>query len=213
MRVIVGCESSGKVRDAFIRSGHYAISCDLLPTDVPGPHYQGDLFDIIDDGFDLGIFHPPCTYLTVSNNGSMANGCSKYTAEEGKILRQEGIDFFMRITKCKIPRWAIENPIGIMSSLYRTPNQIIQPFNYGHGETKATCLWLRRLPRLNGFDVVEGREQRIWKMGPSEDRWKKRSETFDGIADAMAKQWGYFEPSNFNQGQSGGGSYGNASLF
>lgn len=193
MNVIVGMEESQEVCKAFRSRGHNAFSCDLQDCSGGHPewHIRGNIFDVIDDPkWDLGIFHPVCTYLTVSNNGSMANGCSKYTAEEGKLLRAEAVDDFMRIVACKIPKWAIENPIGIMSTLYRPPNQIIQPWMYGHGETKATCLWLRRLPRLNGFNVVEGREQKVWEMPPSEERTMLRSKTFPGIAKAMAVQWG-----------------------
>lgn len=181
MRVLVACEYSGKVRDAFITKGHDAISCDLLPTDVPGPHYQGDVFDIIDNDFDMMIAHPPCTHLAVSG--------ARWFKDKQKE-QAEALEFVRRLMDAPIRRIAIENPISIISSRIRKPDQIIQPWQFGHGETKATCLWLKNLPKLVPTDVVEGREQRIWKLPPSADRWKKRSETFQGIADAMADQWG-----------------------
>jgi hypothetical protein len=191
--IIIGCEESQEICKAFRAKGIETYSCDLQPCSGGRPewHIQGDLFEVLKSRkWKMGIFHPPCTYLTVSNNGSMANGCSKYTAEEAKILRQGAIDFFMRCVN-SLDMWCIENPIGIMSTIYRKPNQTIQPYNYGHGETKATCLWLRRLPRLNGFNVVEGRENRIWKMTPSPERSKERSKTYTGMAQAMANQWSY----------------------
>jgi len=181
IRVLVACEYSGTVRDAFIALGHEAVSCDLLPTDKPGPHYQGDVFDIINDGWDLMIAHPPCTHLAVSGARWF-----KDKQEEQK----EAIDFFMKLINAPIPRIAVENPISIMSTRYRKPDQIIQPWQYGHGETKATCLWLKGLPVLKPTNIVEGREQRIHNLPPSADRWKIRSTTFQGIADAMAQQWG-----------------------
>lgn len=183
MRILVACEYSGRVRDAFIRGGWEAMSCDLLPTDVPGPHYQGDVRDVIDYPWDLMIAHPPCTDLSVS-------GARHF---EGKRLigrQQASASFFMMLANCDIPRIAIENPICIMSSLWRKPDQIIQPWQFGHGETKATSLWLKNLPLLRPTDIVDGREPRIHKMPPSADRWKLRSETFAGIAQAMADQWG-----------------------
>jgi hypothetical protein len=180
-KVLIACEYSGTVRDAFIALGHEAMSCDLLPTDKPGPHYQGDVFDIINDGWDLMIAHPPCTHLAVSGARWF-----KDKQEEQK----EAIDFFMKLINAPIPRIAVENPISIMSTRYRKPDQIIQPWQYGHGETKATCLWLKGLPVLEPTNIVEGREQRIHNLPPSADRWKIRSTTFQGIADAMAQQWG-----------------------
>lgn len=185
MKVLIACEYSGTVRDAFIRAGHDAMSCDLLPTDVPGPHYCGDLFDVIDYPWDLAIFHPPCTHLSVSG--------SRHFAEKRMDGRQQAaVSFFMRIVRQsqQIPKTAIENPVCIMSSLYRQPDQIIQPWQFGHGETKATCLWLKGLLPLEPTNIVEGREARIHKMPPSPDRWKERSKTFSGIAAAMATQWG-----------------------
>lgn len=183
MRVLVACEYSGTVRDAFRAAGHDAMSCDLLPTDQPGPHYQGDVADILKDGWDLMIAHPPCTHLAVSG--------ARYFAQKRADGRQrQAIDFFLMLAQADIPRIAVENPICIMSSVWRKPDQIIQPWQFGHGETKATCLWLKNLPELMPTDIVEGREQRIWKMSPSPNRWKERSKTFSGIAEAMAKQWG-----------------------
>lgn len=185
MRVLIACESSGTVRDAFIRGGHDAMSCDLLPTDVPGPHYHGDVFDVIDAQWDLMIAHPPCTHLSVSG--------ARHFADKRMDGRQAtAISFFMRLIRAAayIPMVAVENPVCIMSSLYRKPDQIIQPWMFGHGETKATCLWLKGLPNLVETDVVSGRDARIHRMPPSPDRWKERSKTFDGIAQAMADQWG-----------------------
>lgn len=185
MRILVACESSGTVRDAFIRAGHDAMSCDLLPTDSPGPHYQGDVFDVIDYPWELMIGHPPCTHLSVSG--------SRHFAEKKLDGRQQAaVSFFMRLIRqsAHIPMVAIENPVCIMSSLYRKPDQIIHPWQYGHGETKATCLWLKGLPLLQPTNIVEGREARIHRMPPSPDRWKERSKTFSGVADAMASQWG-----------------------
>jgi len=183
VRVLIACEYSGKVRDAFIKLGHNAISCDLLPTDVDGPHYQGDVFDIINDGFDLMIAHPPCTHLAVS-------GARHFAAKQASGVQQEALQFVQRLLYAPIEHIALENPISIISSRIRKPDQIIQPWMFGHGETKATCLWLKNLPLLTPTNIVEGREARIHKMPPSADRWKKRSETYQGIADAMAMQWG-----------------------
>ena len=185
MKVLIACEYSGVVRDAFLRGGHEAMSCDLLETESPGPHYKGDLFDVIDYPWDLMIAHPPCTHLSVSG--------SRHFAEKKMDGRQQAAaSFFRRIVRrsAHIQKVAIENPVCIMSSLYRKPDQIIQPWQYGHGETKATCLWLKGLPLLLPTNVVEGREARIHHMPPSADRWKERSRTFQGIADAMADQWG-----------------------
>ena len=183
MRVLVACEFSGRVRDAFIAKGHDAMSCDLLPSETPGPHYQGDVLNILDDGWDLMIAHPPCTHLAVSG--------AVWFAEKRKDGRQqEAVDFFMKLANADIPKMAIENPISIMSTVWRKPDQIIQPWMFGHGETKATCLWLKELPKLQPTNIVLGREQRLHKLPPSPDRWKLRSITYQGIADAMAEQWG-----------------------
>lgn len=184
LRVLIACEYSGAVRDAFIRAGHEAMSCDLLPADSAGPHYQGDVFDVIDYPWDIMIAHPPCTHLSVS-------GSRHFEAKRMDGRQQSAVSFFMALVRrsAHIPMTAIENPVCIMSSLYRKPDQIIQPWQFGHGETKATCLWLKGLQRLVPTDIVEGREARIHRMPPSADRWKLRSTTYSGIAAAMASQW------------------------
>ncbi len=188
MRVLVACEYSGTVRDAFLRHGHDAMSCDLLPTDVPGPHYQGDVLDILDDGWDLMIAHPPCTYLTNSGVRWLHE-----RPERWEYLDQAAL-FFRVLLDAPVPRSAIENPIMHRYARERIggrrPDQIIQPWMFGHGETKATGLWLKSLPPLLATVVSTGREGRIHKLPPSDDRWKIRSATFPGIADAMAQQWG-----------------------
>lgn len=185
MKVLVACEYSGTVRDAFIARGYDAMSCDLLPTEKHGPHYQGDLFDVIDYPWDLAIFHPECTHLSVS-------GARHFADKRMDGRQQRSVSFFMSIVRrsAHIPRIAIENPISIMSTMWRKPDQVIQPWQFGHGETKATCLWLRGLPLLTPTDIVSGRDDRIHKMSPSPDRWKERSRTYQGIANAMACQWG-----------------------
>jgi hypothetical protein len=179
-RVLVACEYSGRVRDAFIRNGCEAVSCDLLPTDQPGPHYQGDVFNIINDGWDLMVAHPPCTHLAVS-------GARWFHKKERE--QNEALDFVRRLLSAPINHIAIENPISVISSKIRKPDQIIQPWMFGHGETKATCLWLKNLPPLQPTEIVEGRENKVHKMPPSEHRWKLRSLTYQGIADAMGDQW------------------------
>jgi hypothetical protein len=183
MRVLVACEYSGTVRDAFIALGHDAMSCDILPTDVPGPHYQGDVFDVIDAQWDLMIAHPPCTHLAVS-------GSRHFEAKKLDGRQAQAISFFMKLAKADIPQIAIENPICIMSSLWRKPDQIVQPWQFGHGETKATALWLKGLKPLQATNIVDGRVARIHRLPPSPDRAKIRSKTYQGIADAMASQWG-----------------------
>jgi hypothetical protein len=190
MKVLIACEYSGAVRDAFINNGHNAMSCDLLPTDVDGPHYQGDVFDVINDGWDLMIAHPPCTHLAVS-------GARWF---KDKVKEQaESLEFVRRLMDAPIDRIAIENPISIISSRIRKPEQIIQPWMFGHPEAKATCLWLKGLPTLSATDVLTKPECGYWsnqtpsgqnKLGPSKDRWKERSKTYQGIAIAMANQWG-----------------------
>lgn len=184
MKVLVACEYSGTVRDAFAAVGCDALSCDLLPTETPGPHYQGDLFDLIDYPWDLAIFHPPCTHLAVS-------GSRHFEDKRFDGRQQSAVAFFMQITRrsAHIARTAIENPVCVMSSLWRKPDQVLQPWQFGHGETKATCLWLKGLPPLHPTNIVEGREARIHKMPPSPDRWKERSKTYAGVAKAMAEQW------------------------
>lgn len=183
MRVLIACEYSGAVRDAFTKGGHDAMSCDLLPSETAGQHYQGDVRDVLDYPWDLMIAHPPCTHLSVS-------GARHFEAKRMDGRQQEAVSFFMALARAPIARIAIENPVCIMSSLWRKPDQTIQPWQFGHGETKATCLWLKGLPRLRPTDIVEGREARVHRMPPSAERWKERSRTFAGIADAMAEQWG-----------------------
>lgn len=183
MKVLVACEFSGVVRDAFIDAGHDAISCDILPSEQPGPHYQGDVFDIIDYGFDLMIAHPPCTHLSVS-------GARHFKEKVIDGRQQTAISFVKKLAKADIEMIVIENPISVLSTHWRKPDQVIQPWQFGHGETKATCLWLKNLPALKPTQIVDGRNDRIHKLPPSETRWKERSRTFAGIAMAMAKQWG-----------------------
>jgi site-specific DNA-cytosine methylase len=179
-RVLIACEFSGTVRDAFARRGYDAWSCDLLPSETPGNHLHGDVLKVLDQGWDLMIAHPPCTHLAVSGSRWF-----KYKQRE----QAEALEFVRALMAAPIPRIAIENPISVISSKIRKPDQIIQPWQFGHGETKATCLWLKNLPKLVPTNVVEGREARIHKMPPSPDRWKERSKTYQGIADAMAEQW------------------------
>lgn len=184
MRVLIACEYSGRVRDAFIRLGHDATSCDILPTDAPGSHYQCDVREVLwPDYWDLMICHPPCTHLAVS-------GSRHFAAKKASGVQDESLEFVRLLLDAPIPRIALENPISIISSRIRKPDQIIQPWQFGHGETKATCLWLKGLPKLVSTNIVEGREARVHRMPPSVDRWKKRSTTYQGIADAMAAQWG-----------------------
>jgi len=186
MRVLIACEYSGVVRDAFIAKGHDAMSCDLLPSESPGPHHQGDIKDLFgsfDLKFDLMIAHPPCTHLSVS-------GARHFAAKQASGVQQEALDFVWWLMACPIDKICIENPISIISSKIRKPDQIIQPWQFGHGETKATCLWLKNLPKLVPTNIVEGREARVHKMPPGPNRWKDRSRTYQGIADAMAEQWG-----------------------
>jgi len=217
MRVLIGCEYSGRVRDAFIAGGHEAVSCDLLPTEKPGPHYQGDVFDVIGDGWDLAIFHPPCTYLTSA-------GLHWNTRRpERAALTTEALDFVRRLLAAPIAKIALENPIGCISSQIRKPDQIVQPYEFGEDASKATCFWLKGLPPLRPTSFYEPRlvccgltvpnddkygcancgGEKVavlrWgnqtdsgqnKLGPSVDRWKLRSTTYQGIADAMASQWG-----------------------
>lgn len=184
MKILIACEYSGRVREAFRKMGHDAWSCDLLPADDGSIyHIQGDVLDYLGDGWDLMVAHPPCTHLAVS-------GARYFAAKIADGRQQEGIDFFMAMINAPIPLIAVENPICIMSSKYRKPDQIIQPWQFGHGETKATCLWLKNLPKLLPTDIVSGRENKVWKMGPSPERWKLRSLTYQGIADAMGAQWG-----------------------
>lgn len=183
MRVLVACEYSARVREAFRKKGHDAWSCDLLETEVEGNHYQGDVFDIINEGWDLMIAHPPCTHLAVS-------GARHFAAKQASGVQQEALEFVQKLLDAPIERIALENPISIISSRIRKPDQIIQPWMFGHGETKATCLWLKNLPKLVPTNIVEGREPKVHMMPPGPNRWKERSRTYQGIADAMSEQWG-----------------------
>ena len=196
MKVLIACEFSGTVRDAFLRRGHDALSCDLLPTEKPGPHYQGDVFDILHSGWDLMIAHPPCTYL--SSPGLHWNKRRPERADQ----TEDAIRFVLDLAGADIPKICIENPVGCLSTRWRKPDQIIQPFEFGHDASKATCLWLKGLPLLKPTGMIDPRivdGKRRWgnqtdsgqnKLAPSPDRWAKRSLTYDGIAEAMADQWG-----------------------
>ena len=181
MRVLVACEFSGIVREAFKAKGHDAWSCDLLPTEIPGQHIQGDVLRYINEKWDLVIAHPPCQHLAVSG--------ARWFKDKIDI-QKDSIQFFYSMINAPAELVCVENPIGIMSSRYRKPDQIIQPWQFGHGETKATCLWLKNLPLLKPTNIVEGRTARIHREPPGPDRWKNRSRTFKGIANAMADQWG-----------------------
>lgn len=183
MNVLVACEFSGIVRDAFIRKGHNAWSCDLLPSDSDNStHIQGDVLNLLEWGkFDLMIAFPPCTHLCVSGARWWID-CIPET--------QDALNFVWKLMNCKIPKIAIENPIGLISTCIRKPDQIIQPWWFGHGETKSTCLWLKNLSKLKPTNIVEGREPRVHWASPGKDRWKERSRTLQGIADAMVEQWG-----------------------
>jgi hypothetical protein len=189
MRVLVACEYSGTVRDAFRSRGHDAMSCDLLPTDVDGPHHQGDVRDILNDGWDLMIAHPPCTYLTVSGNKWM-NDEYQDRFPTRKQDREDALAFVRILMAAPIERIAIENPISVISSRIRQPDQVVQPWMFGHGEVKATCFWLKNLSPLEPTHIVSGRDDRLHRLPPGPDRWKERSKTFSGIAAAMADQWG-----------------------
>lgn len=185
MRVLIGCEESGVVRDAFTRGGHDAMSCDLRPSAGPGQHYQGNVFDVIDYPWDLAIFHPPCTHTCTS-------GARHFFNKKLDGRQQAGVAFFMRLWRgsAHIPLVAIEQPLSILSTMFRKPDQIIHPWQFGHGEKKSTCLWLRGLPLLTPTNIVPGRESRIHRMAPGPERAGLRSVTYAGIAEAMAAQWG-----------------------
>ncbi len=180
MNILVACEFSGRVRDAFRAKGHNAISCDLLPSERPGPHYQGDVRDILNEGWDLVIAHPPCTYLAVTGRAWW-----RYRQKE----QEEALQFVQSLMDAPIPRIAIENPIGIISTRIRKPDQIIQPWMFGETWSKATCLWLKNLPGLFPTEIVSGRMQSIENFANTPDRWKRKSRTFPGFAQAMADQW------------------------
>lgn len=205
MKILIACEFSGIVREAFKAKGHDAWSCDLLPTEIPGQHIQGDVLEILNDGWDMMIAHPPCQHLAVS-------GARWFKEKQADGRQQQGIDFFLQITAAPISKIAIENPIGIMSQKYRKPDQIIQPYFFGDSVQKATCLWLKNLPKLTPTNIVDrglvyvdprGNKHGevhtllakrayspLMLLAKSEDRWKIRSRTFPGIAKAMADQWG-----------------------
>jgi hypothetical protein len=194
MRVLIACEYSGTVRDAFLKQGHYAMSCDILPCEssASGDHYQGDVMDILDHDWDMMIAHPPCTHLAVS-------GAKHFAKKIADGRQQAALDFVQALMDAPIPRICIENPVSIISTRIRKPDQIIQPWMFGHEATKTTCLWLKNLPALMPTKIVGRGKRHITKSGrslpdwynlpPSEDRWKIRSATFTGIADAMATQW------------------------
>lgn len=181
MKVLVACEFSGIVREAFRKRGHDAWSCDLLDTEIPGQHIKGNVLNHIGDDWDLMIAHPPCTHLAVSG----ARWFYKKKKEQ-----EDALDFIRQLFNAPIKRKCIENPIGIISTRIRKPDQIIQPWQFGHPESKATCFWLQNLSKLKPTRIVSGREGRVWKEPPSKDRWKNRSRTYKGIAEAMAEQWG-----------------------
>ena len=184
MKILVACEESQAVTIEMRRLGHEAYSCDIEPCSGGHPewHLQVDALELLKMKWDMILAFPPCTHLAVSG--------ARYFEQKRKDGRQQAaIDFFMRFANADCPKIAIENPVGIMSSVWRKPDQIIQPWQFGHGETKKTCLWLKGIPLLVPTNIVDGREQRIWKMPPSEDRAKNRAKTFPGIARAMAEQW------------------------
>ncbi len=195
MKVLIACESSGVVRDAFLALGHYALSCDLLDTEAPGPHYNGDVRDVLADGWDLMIAHPPCTYLSSSGMHWTTRGL------RDPQLTEDALEFVRLLMAAPIKYIAIENPIGVISTRIRKPDQIIQPWQFGADASKATCLWLKGLPLLRHTTIVEPRivdGKKRWvnqtdsgqnRLTPSNDRWKERSKTYPGIAEAMAHQW------------------------
>jgi hypothetical protein len=192
MRILVACEFSGVVRDAFIQRGHDATSCDLLPTEKPGKHIQGDVLPLLKESWDMIVAFPPCTDLCVS-------GARHFAAKRADGRQQAAIEFFMALADADCPRIAIENPVGFMSSVWRKPDQIVQPYWFGHPESKKTCLWLKGLPLLKPTNILGLPGRGYWdnqtpsgqnKLGPSPDRAKKRSITYSGIAQAMGDQWG-----------------------
>jgi hypothetical protein len=196
LKVLVACEYSGRVRDAFKAMGHEAMSCDLLPTDAPGWHYQGDVRDVLYDGWDLMIAHPPCTYLSVSGMHWTTRGL------RDPQLTEDALDFVRLLLGAPIAKIALENPISVISTRIRKPDQIVTPYQFGHDASKKTCLWLKNLPLLKPTKMIEPRivnGRKRWGnqtdsgqnvLSPSDDRWKIRSETYQGIANAMAEQWG-----------------------
>lgn len=182
MRVLVACEFSGIVRDAFIERGHDAVSCDLLESERPGPHIRADVRDVLDRGWDLMLAFPPCTYLACSGNRWYA----------GTDERRQALGFVRDLMDAPVARWAIENPVGVISSQIRRPDLIVHPWQYGAAETKATCLWLKRLPPLMVDTWITGKlAARVHRESQHQpERWKARSRTYPGIANAMAEQWG-----------------------
>jgi len=197
VKILVGCEESQAVTIELRKLGHEAYSCDLIECSggYPEWHLQIDVFEAIKlKDWDMGIFFPTCTYLTVSANkwykDQPERASGVLVGQKRRNARDEAIDFFMQLYNCGIPKIAIENPIGVMSSRFRKPNQVLQPWMFGHGETKATCLWLNNLPKLLPTDIVDGREQRMHLLPKTKDRAKLRSKTYPGIAQAMATQWG-----------------------
>jgi len=187
MRVLIACEFSGRVRDAFLAKGHDAWSCDLHPTESSGTddramrHLQGDVRYFLEDEWDMMVAHPPCDHLAV---------CGARWFENKRPEQAAALDFVRVLMGAPIPRIAVENPISIISTAIRKPDQIIQPWQFGHGETKATCLWLKGLPKLVPTNIVAGREPKVHRMKPGPERWRNRSRTYQGVAEAMAAQWG-----------------------
>lgn len=179
--MLVACEFSGVVRDAFVRMGHDAMSCDIIDSETTGKHYKGDVRDVLSERWDLMIAHPPCQFLAVS-------GARWFSQRQ--VEQTEAIDFVKELMNANIKKIAVENPVSVISTMIRKPDQIIQPWQFGCGETKATCLWLKNLPKLKSTQIVKGREHLIYKMGPSKNRSKNRSRTYLGIANAMCDQWG-----------------------
>ena len=187
MKVLVACEYSGTVRDEFLKRGHDAYSCDILPCEsktIDVRHFQRDVSEILDDGWDLMIAHPPCTHLAVSGARWFTEGRKPWS------LQEDALEFVRLLLDAPIERICLENPVSVISTKIRKPEQIIQPWQFGHGETKKTGLYIKGLPLLKPTDIVEGREQRVWKMPPSKTRKADRSRTFKGIGQAMASQWG-----------------------
>jgi site-specific DNA-cytosine methylase len=184
LRVLIACEFSGTVREAFEALGHNAWSCDVIPSEKPGAHLQCDVLELLKDRphWDLMIAHPPCTHLAVAG--------ARWFKRKGIERQVEAFEFVMQLALCRIPKIAIENPVSVLSSRWRKPDQVIQPWQFGHGEIKATCLWLKNLPPLVPTKIVDGRTARVHREPPSPDRWKNRSRTLPGIAAAMASQWG-----------------------
>lgn len=181
MKILIACEFSGVVRNAFRDEGHDAYSCDLLPTELPGNHITGDVRNVLSYQWDMMICFPPCTHLAVS-------GARWFPGKRNE--QRAALDFVRMLLYCDIPKICLENPVSIISTVFRRPDQIIQPWQFGHGEVKKTCLWLKGLPSLVPTNVVDGRTPRVWLAAPGKDRWKERSRTLVGVAKAMATQWG-----------------------